>query len=491
MAEPIVLDTNVLADISRGHKDAADALRNYINTGRRVYISRAAYEELVTRAPNPFLGGHYREMLNDLHIDIAPSGAMKPRVNVYTANIQHDPAPGQPGQLQEYDRKDDPTKPGDVFVAAQTKAINGQVWTHDEKFIKRAPQFGIKLAPECNLGGRSGTEDPVRGRELLGLNPKQIGPNGEVIRPAGGGGGGGTKASIGVADNSLPEPGAPSARGTAIIGGMQLAFEGVNFVLNLINDYIQRQKVNDALDKIRPQVDSARAANPQRGILLLFYYRQFEAPEDSIIKPGAVFDYVMWGQGVTRDEALQDAFRLPTISRGPGPNERKFSQEVWIPPLKPSSLTIAKCPFQVLALGRFFLGNSKKARFQLVEFNYVGGFDDICEKSLDLPDDTNVDFAVLKAPTEVEWFNINGRHTVDVPVKVAKTVNGNEIKVVDLDPWTPFNAKAVMVFPVDDWGEQVFKCVPATDHYWLLTNYANFNMIRWVRAENIHLIRFV
>src|SRR5690348_9684173 len=68
----------------------------------------------------------------------------------------------------------------------------------------------------------------------------------------------------------------------------------------------------------------------------------------------------------------------------------------------------------------------------------------------------------LNPPSEVYWYNKNGKQKVDVPIKESQTANGNTIKVVDLDPWSPFNAKAAMVFPVNEWCEQVFGIVDPT-----------------------------
>jgi hypothetical protein len=102
------------------------------------------------------------------------------------------------------------------------------------------------------LPGAGGLEDPDAGRRRLGLNPKPIGSNGQVLPRSGGGGGGGggsddgTHSVVGVADNTVPEFVPPSAKGQATIAGIQLAFEGVNFVLNLINDHIQKKKVNES-----------------------------------------------------------------------------------------------------------------------------------------------------------------------------------------------------------------------------------------------------
>ncbi len=358
MGDTIILDTNVLTTIARGNQPAADALSRYLKTGTPVYISRAAYEELVTRAKPTQLGGQYREILADLRINIAASGAMADRINLIADNIELQPAPGAPGQIREYDRKNDPTKPGDVFVAAQAKAINAKLWTFDRDLAKRAPQFGVQLAPDCNITVQGGIENPDTARKMLGLNPPK-GPSG-----GGGGGGGapGTYSIEGVADNTLPEVGGPSAKGQAIVGGIQIALEGVNFVLNLINDYIQKKKVNEAVDAIRGEVAKTRAENPRLGVVLLFYYTQVEAPDESPIKPGANFEYLIWGMGVTPDEARNDALAPGSISRGTGPYERKLSQQVWIPPLVKTSITTAKCPFPLVAIGRFSLGNSTKLR---------------------------------------------------------------------------------------------------------------------------------
>jgi predicted nucleic acid-binding protein len=493
MSDPIILDKNVITSIARNNKPVAEALKRYLDSGTTVYIARPAYDELVTRAQNPRQAGEYQWLLKDAGIATAPSGKQTDRQSLLADNIEQGPAPYRP-QLKTFARPDDPGKPGDAFVAAQAKATGARLWTLDGKLKQpaTAAALGYKLAPECSLSDISGTEDPSVARNLLGMNPRLIGADGRPMptgEPASGGGG--QFAVVGVADNAVPEAGGPSAKGLAIVGGIQLAFEGINFALNLVNDEIQRKKANEALERIKPDVKQSRLNNPRLGVVLLFYYTQYLAPDESIIKPGAAFDYVLWGKGVTRDEALRDVLSQPSISAGGGPNVSRFSRDIWIPPLQKSVITAAKSPFAPLAIGRFFLGNSKEAKFQLVSFDTVSGFDDIREKTVELPDNMNPDFAVLKVPSQVFWYNMNGRQTVEVPLKEAKTANGNVIKVVDLDPWSPFNAKAVMVFPVNDLTEQVFGSVSPTDGRNMLSTYVNFDMIRWVRPENIHLLKFL
>lgn len=491
MAEPvIVIDTNVLKSISRGNTKAADALNRYHELGRTIYISKAAYEELVTRAQTPFLGGHYREMLKDMKIDIAPPGPMTERLNFLADNIQHEPGPNKPGQLDEYDKHNNPQKQGDAFVAAQAKALGGLMLTFDRKTRNRAANLGVTMAPECAIGDVSGVEDPVEGRRRLGLKPITIGSNGQLQSPQTVQGGGKNGAYTIQETNSLPEFVPPSAKGEAKIAGIQLAFEGANIICNMINDYIQKQEIEKKLSSIQQEVAKARLENRRSGVILLFYYRQYEPDKDSIMKPGPVFDYIIWGQGLTRDEAIRDALKAGSIGPGVGKDERKFAQEAWIPPLERTALTEARCPFPQIGIGQFYFGNGSSANFQLVEFNTLSGFDDISVTSIDLAG-KNIQFAVLNPPPKVFWMNLNGKQETEVPLKTAKTANGNDIKVVDLDPWSPFNAKAAMVFPLDVVCETAFKRVRATDNYTQLTMHVNFSMIRWIRAEDIHLLRFL
>ncbi len=481
MGRKLVLDANVVDQINRGNADAADALSKMRRNGDTVYVSQQAYNELVTQPAIPRTGAANKEFLKDANIEIAPAGPMAARVDVYAGNQ---------------------TKTGTVLseedarVAAQAAAIGAEIWSFDRAYRNNANavrNLGVKVAPECTqidlVSGQTPADYRV-GRRLMSFAPIEVSVSGYVTRTGPSGGKGGVySASVGVPEG-LPEVGGPSQRGQAIVGGIVLVLEGINIVLNIINDNIQKKKANDALDKERSAIGQARSSRPTEGILLLFYYTQAD-PGDSIIKPGASFNYMLWGQGATHDEALQDALKTPGISAGTSLYENKFDQEVWIPPLQKPQLTQAKMAFPPVGQARFFLGNSSTAIFQLVKFNTLEGFDDIVEKKLDLPSGRNADFVVLQPPAEIYWFNLNGKQTTKVPLKQATTANDNTITVVDLDPWSPFSAAAAMVFPVDDWAENVFSYIgPTEDAGGTLNNYINFRMIRWVRAENIHLLKF-
>jgi hypothetical protein len=61
---------------------------------------------------------------------------------------------------------------------------------------------------------------------------------------------------------------------------------------------------------------------------------------------------------------------------------------------------------------------------------------------------------------------------------------------VDLDPYSPFHAAAAMCFPIDDLTEDVFNLIEDTQGAAILAM-ANFSMVRWIRAQHIHLLRFL
>jgi predicted nucleic acid-binding protein len=176
MSHPkIVIDANLLKNISQGNVDAAEALLRYRRAGAEIYISRPAYEELVTRAPTPRFRAQYRTMLKELDIKIAPASAMKARVDLYADNIQTEPKASKGiGRFTEYGGKGN-TEPGDVFVAGEAKSLNAQIFTLDETMVKRAKQFGVQLAPEStNIKAVRGPEDPTRGLDLLGIEEAEI-----------------------------------------------------------------------------------------------------------------------------------------------------------------------------------------------------------------------------------------------------------------------------------------------------------------------------
>jgi hypothetical protein len=171
--------------------------------------------------------------------------------------------------------------------------------------------------------------------------------------------------------------------------------------------------------------------------------------------------------------------------------QKELSERAWLPPLQPDSITNVKTPFPVIGVARFYMGNGNKAEIQNVKFDLLEGFDDNVQVTRVIPEKMTPEFAVLQSPGEVKWYNINGAHSVKVPLKTGKTANGNDVTVVDLDPWSFGSATAVPIFPINEDAKAVFETTSATSHGGLLGHYINFGMVRWIRPANVHLLRFV
>jgi len=173
----IIIDANILNQIARGNVAVAQALTRLLK-GNKIYIARAAYNELTQGSPDKYLRDAYKSILEDLEIEIAPESNMGERVDVYKNNIEYvKPNKMAPGPIDEYGGKAEivngkkvKTTPGDVFVAAETKALKAKLWTLDENFAKRARAQGIDVLDESfSIKGTSGRESPAQARRLLGL----------------------------------------------------------------------------------------------------------------------------------------------------------------------------------------------------------------------------------------------------------------------------------------------------------------------------------
>ncbi|AMG31544.1 DUF4157 domain-containing protein [Grimontia hollisae] len=297
--------------------------------------------------------------------------------------------------------------------------------------------------------------------------------------------GDGTTAAIGTPNMSGLNVGGPSARGEAIGAGITIAFMGANFILNEINDYIQQQRVEEALAGIRTSLETYRSEHRQMGTLLVFRYTQQEAPPDSLIQPGAVFRSVMYYHGATQDEARRTWRNTPEIHASPQ-GSRQSTQTVWIPPIQRAATRALRTPFPREELATFATG---RAELQHVEWGGITGFDDESTHSLTLGN-TSPRFYILRIPDELVFMNGSERVSVDIPITFRSAHQGGAIRVVNLDPAFPgYNVSAALVFPADNATERLFSQTPATrDNLRQLRSYTNIRKARWVRPENIQLL---
>jgi hypothetical protein len=294
----------------------------------------------------------------------------------------------------------------------------------------------------------------------------------------------GTRSEIGTPDMRGLSSGGPSARGEAIVSGMTIAFMGVNMVLNMINDHIQQQRVNEALARLEGEIRRQREQHPDRGILLVFFYSQIDAPEESLIQPGAVFGHIEYYQGSTEDEARHAWHTASTIRAGHSAGTREISQASWIPPVVAPSIRAIRTPFPRAAAGTFVAG---QAILQDVNWGGITGFDDEGTSSLSVQAGQTPRFHILQIPAVMHFFNGSIRQEVNIPVEQRSAHSGGNIPVVNLDPYIPgYDTVAACVFPADDETDRLFDAtVPTHDTLGQLQIYNNFGKARWVLPENI------
>ena len=271
-------------------------------------------------------------------------------------------------------------------------------------------------------------------------------------------------------------------------GGMTVVFMGANFILNTMNDDTQRRRVKEALDAIEPELCSERQRHPELGVLLVIYYTQYQAPEESLIRPGAVFDRVSsFYLGRTQDEARDVLRATPMVHANLGPKTKVLTQEIWVPPIIPPSVRDIRAPFRSVALATFAAGRSI---LQVVEWGGITGFDDEGTTRLSLGSQSPR-FLILQVPSKLSFHNGGFLVDVKIPIIQRNAQSGGTIPVVNLDPVMPgFNVSAACVFPADDATDLLFAAAPATrDNLNRLGIYTNFGKVRWVRPENVRVLQ--
>jgi len=290
-ADIIMLDTSVLRDIARGNSQAAEALIRRIKSGARVYVSRLAYRELVLDAPTPELRQQWRLLLKDAKIKIAPKvktapnagpeskSAFSHRVDVYEANVKNQefkmsakekkqwkeknwklnetrPA----GGVEQYKRspglKEDFTKPGDLFVAAEAKGTQAKLWTFDNDMRIRGARAGVEIANESTLKVvGTGKDNPALAREKLGIKEP-------ILR----------KLKINIKTRAIRlgrsiRGGAPRLGGIVLGMGIQI---GLHFLEKWTTEQTLQRKIKKELEALQPTIDDKmNALKPKIALLQL------------------------------------------------------------------------------------------------------------------------------------------------------------------------------------------------------------------------------
>jgi hypothetical protein len=292
----------------------------------------------------------------------------------------------------------------------------------------------------------------------------------------------GTTAQVGTPDLRGLNVGGPSARGVGIGAGIQLFFMGANFGLNLINDHVQERRAREALAALETSLNATGQRDPSLGLLLVFFYSQIQAPEESLMRPGAVFGHIEYEFGHTRDEAFATWIATPALRQGRSSNVSELTQEIWIPPSAPTSPAFLRTPFPKFGLARFA---PNRTILQRVVWGGVTGFDDLWTTSLS--NAASARFLILSVPHKLWFYNGMIRSDVEIPVEQRAPHSGPAIPSVNLDPQMPgYDVHAAALFPADDDTDELFATTRATgDNLGQLDHYTNFGKVRWARPENL------
>lgn len=130
-----------------------------------------------------------------------------------------------------------------------------------------------------------------------------------------------------------------------------------------------------------------------------------------------------------------------------------------------------------------------RTKLQVVRWKgAIVGFDDEYESTL-IPELGSIpQFLILKLPEQFEWYaEIN--QVSSIPIEVVPAAEGGSVPAVNLDTFLPGKVKAVCVFPYDDATDILFSTSTPTLDDLRQIHYTNFDKVRWVRPENIRIIR--
>jgi len=164
------------------------------------------------------------------------------------------------GPIDEYGSGIHAERPGDAFVAAETKSMKGRLWTFDGRTRRRAANLGVDIAPEstsiASIEGGAGKADVNRARRLLELPPEPA----RVETPT-------TEARL----NAASRPTAAKRTGMRLIarvngraivsfGATALTFAaaiGLHFLQRWMMERALRDKVKEALKAAQGKIELA------------------------------------------------------------------------------------------------------------------------------------------------------------------------------------------------------------------------------------------
>lgn len=499
MSEAILIDANVITHLNHGSQKAADALRKLMDSGAIIYISPQAYNEL-TSQPGKMVGGIGPDL---------PRTATANKMLIQDLGIKIAPAPPATSIIYTRHNKAPVLSKSDLETAAAAFEINAKVWSFDRAFRENPANveksLGIQVAPESSLAydadALKQTRDYRTARKLTGLATDfEISVGGRIQKippkkpPSKKGSGGGLGGGGGIPAGTPPDLNTPGARGQKVSDGIELGLKGVNFIIQKINDKIQADRMKESWARIQPEIERRLADDPSTGVLIIVQFGQREkqgAEHESPLEHTSRFLGIDTEYGQTESEAWAAWTQRPRVSDG---SLKITYQRTFIQPRQGVDIRKIQTPFPAYGLGTFLPG---RASLMKVRWKGKFGFDEEGDVKLEVPKGQTARFLLLSAPAKISFLNGAISHTTTIPrvwtdAAMAEFDYSESVWVVDMDRglFNVGNDMAAMVFPADNATARLFEGVGRTaDNLGQLKRFVNIDTMRWVRPENIHVLR--
>jgi hypothetical protein len=268
----------------------------------------------------------------------------------------------------------------------------------------------------------------------------------------------------GAPDVELPHEGGLSAKGEAVGGGVVIAAQLKDWIMGILGDRKQSQRVNAALERKSKYIRSVQQEHPEFGVLITVYWRVSRGNEG---EESRRFEDVSIRTGRTKREALEAPEGALDVTAS---DRDRQTNETWIAPLKPVSLIEYPTPYKKIAIATF-----AEWHWPVLQ-DVSGAFNKKGKTKLDLPQVAHPRFAILSPPT---WIFVQGYGRVDIETRSEPSSDGYAVPVIS-------DLHAALVFPLDAMTAKLLSQGPRIkDTTGQLQG--NFDLMRWVPVEDIQI----
>lgn len=470
----VEVDGQVFSEINRGNTKMADAMKDLKRSGARIVVGEGVQTEMFGEKQSALKRSAYRAMADDFGVEIAP------------ADLRTTSA----ARLRFAEELSKFSSGFDAAVAAEAAAAGAEYWSTEKTFRKNrtalAKISGFRLAPESDIENVGASWDYAVGRALLGLEPITIAADGTVTRAPSGGGGSSGSGGGGGGGGAGGHGGGSYSGGQRATAAVALAALGVNIALNSWIAHRNKKAIQDALEKLEPDMKKAQQQFPTLGFMLHFRY---SGAVDSGEGPTATgrFEGVGWTTAATKDQAMANW----SVA-----DERSITYEhVWIDPIDfsaakpPSWDVVAEAELAESDHIEFLrLGFRQHALVGSRGFYAKGRYSAGSSKASSIRE--NFRLLVLNPPSSLPYYDTgHGLSHEDVHVQDVYALGGL-VPALDLG-----DVQAIPVVPANTMTRGFFDKVKAhieiDDKADALSPISYLEHVGWLDRDQIRIVRYI